>query len=127
MDDKDNNKREFIRKLFLFPSGRKEWCVSSDMGSLSFWATEYPEGHEQFGESHYGGIEIHYNEKSVPKYMSNRQPDHLDCHANGGKCWHDGSSLQASEYWIPDVMPLGDEYIWEKLEQEYKERFKTND
>lgn len=109
----------FIRKYFEYPSGRKEWCVTGEFGSLSFWFTAYPDNYEfSDGMPGYGGVETHYNEKSKPEYLSDGG-EHLDCICNGGKCWHDGASLWASEYWIPYVLPYGDKYIWEKLEYNY--------
>lgn len=48
---------------------------------------------------------------------------------NAGKCWHDGTSLWASEYWIPYVLPRGDKIIWETIEFNYnlKNRDENNE
>lgn len=109
---------KFIRKYFEWPDGRKEWCVTGEFGSLSFWFTEYPKDYElAHGELGYGGVETHYNEKSKPEYLQGNGRD--DCMCNVGKCWHDGTSLWASEYWIPHVLPRGDKFIWETLEFNY--------
>lgn len=114
---------KLTRKKFWSPDGRIEWCVTGEYGSLSFWAIAVrPESITSFGETHYGGVESHYNEKSKPSYKG--EPDRHDCAQNGGKCWHDGTSLWASEYWIPRVMPLGDEHIFSTLESYYDERMK---
>lgn len=46
-----------------------------------------------------GGIEYHY--RQPPDYMAKYPPSHKTCSFTGANCWHDGSSLQASEQWIP--------------------------
>lgn len=105
---------KFTRKKFWYPGGRIEWAVSSEYGSLSFWADPTSVG----GDNYYGGVESHYNEKSKPEYRTD--PDHVECQINGGKCWHDGTSLWASEYWIPHILPKGDDYIFARLEEFYE-------
>jgi len=111
--------KKFIRKYFEYPEGRREWCVTGEFGRLSFWFTPYPEGYEfAHGECGYGGVETHYNEKSKPDYLDENS-SHNDCMCNAGKCWHDGTSLWAFEYWIPYVLPMGDKYIWQTLEYNY--------
>ena len=44
-----------------------------------------------------GGIEYH---RGTPK-VGDRAPDHDNCWLIRRPCWHDGSSLQVEEYWIP--------------------------
>jgi len=44
-----------------------------------------------------GGVEAH--RKSPPDYSE--PPSHADCWLTGGLCWHDGTSLWATEHWIP--------------------------
>ena len=47
-----------------------------------------------------GGVECHY--RKPPAYMADQAPSHETCHAfDGNACWHDGTGLWASEYWIP--------------------------
>jgi hypothetical protein len=109
----------FIRKYFEFPSGRREWAVTGEFGSLSFWCSPTQEDTSGFFDGEfYGGVETHYNEQSKPAYLDDKSK-HNDCHVNGGECWHDGTSLWASEYWIPSVLPRGDKCIWETLEYNY--------
>jgi len=50
-------------------------------------------------ERYTGGIEMHY--RSPPAYKEGEPPSHDDCFLLHQPCWHDGSSLQASEFWIP--------------------------
>ena len=111
---------QFIRKKFVFPSGRAEWCVSSELGSVSFWVSEHCELlKERFTDEFYGGVEYHYTEKTKPPYMDEAYR-HEDCVCNGGVCFHEGTSLWASEHWIPIILPLGDDAIWSELEQNYE-------
>jgi hypothetical protein len=117
------NEVKFTRKKFIFPDGRVDWCVSCTHGSISFWFVELSDDKKlSYGEKGYGGVEVHYNEKSKPEYLSEGSY-HEQCLQNNGKCWHDGSSLWAIEYWIPYVMPKGDDSIWRKLESTALERF----
>lgn len=114
---------KFTRKKFIFPDGRTDWCVTCSHGSISFWYAECSEESKMiFGDKGYGGVETHYNEKSKPDYLGVGS-FHEQCMQNNGKCWHDGTSLWASEYWIPYVMPNGDEAIWRKLENTALEIF----
>lgn len=107
---------KFTNKKFINPDGRIEWAVTCEFGSLSFWATPVrAESIAVYGDTHYGGVETHYNEKSKPDYLGDGSY-HDDCMSNGGKCWHDGTSLWAIEYWIPNVMPMGDDAIWKGLQ-----------
>lgn len=106
------------RKYFESPDGRREWAVTGEGGSLSFWCSPVREQSRiTYGADYYGGVETHYNELTKPDYLQGNGRD--DCSINSGKCWHDGTSLWASEYWIPYVLPLGDQHIWETLEFNY--------
>lgn len=106
-----------VRKYFEYPDERREWAVSGDSGSVSFWVCPKV----ALGEEYYGGVEYHYNGRSKPDYLG-KEPSRDNCHLNQGKCWHDGASLWASEYWIPYILPSGEKAIWQRLEQEYDER-----
>lgn len=61
-------------------------------GAIHFHVTEAKNG------EFYGGIEEHH--RTCPTY-SDRPPSHTNCRLLGGPCWHDGSSLYASEVLIP--------------------------
>jgi hypothetical protein len=67
-----------------------------------------------------GGLEIHY--RNCPSYQ-NGGPHFGDCYLLNAPCWHDGSSLWAMEYWCPNFKEFGKEWLWNKLEQHYKEIF----
>lgn len=75
-----------------------------------------------------GGVEIH--SRTRPRWCDeDQQPDHQACRVLGGPCWHDGSSLAASEFrefWHGD-----DESVWTMLEswarREDEERKESSD
>ena len=70
------------------------------------------------GAYHVGGVEYHMAQ--APDYMDERTPSHDECWALDGRpCWHDGTSLYASEVVIPLYQRGGDDAIWPFLEREY--------
>lgn len=111
--------KNFRRHKHWYSDGRVEWAVTGIYGTLSFHVTTYLLGEEV---RRWGGVEAHYNETSRPSYMANKPPDYTDCHMNGGRCWHEGTSLWADEYWIPKVLHRGDEAIFEELEKHYENK-----
>lgn len=96
------------------------------------WSFRGPEGGVTFHASTtngYGttcGLEFHvaswssFRDKESP-------PDHVNCEIVGGPCWHDGTSLYATENLWPIIEPLLDEGdhdgIFRILEREYERRF----
>lgn len=72
---------------------------------------------------HYGGIEIHY--RSPPDYMADSPPSHDCCPYIKCPCWHDGSSLQCTEKWIPFWVrdPNNHERMFAAIEAEMISRF----
>lgn len=108
------------RKLSICEN-RKEWSISGEHGSIAFWVIKNdPDVQRMLGELYTGGVETHY--RKAPEYMDERKPSQEICHLNHGPCWHDGTSLWAREYWIPYILPQGDEAIWQRLEQAYLDR-----
>jgi hypothetical protein len=75
----------------------------------------------KYGDRYSGGIEIHY--RVPPDYMRDQAPM-AKCWLLGGPCWHDGSSLQATEHWIPMwlVDPHNHERIFGELQTELMDR-----
>ena len=116
---------ELVRKYELSEDGkRREWSVIGPYGALSFWCEETtPESRKVLGEEYYGGVENHYNAVAKPEYL-NDASHRADCHLVEGGCWHAGTSLWASERWIPYVLPYGNECIFAELEHYYEDRMK---
>lgn len=45
-----------------------------------------------------------------------------NCHVLGGKCYYDGSGLQADE-WLKEFLEGGTDWLWPKLEERYYLQF----
>ena len=76
------------------------WSLLGARGGLHLWITDHGEEHERkCGNRYLGGIEIHY--RRPPEYMRDQPPSQDECWLLCAPCWHDGSSLQAMERWIP--------------------------
>ena len=76
------------------------WSLVGARGGVHLHITDYGEDHErQYGDRYQGGIEIHY--RTPPDYMRDEPPSHDECWLLHTPCWHDGSSPQVSERWIP--------------------------
>lgn len=71
------------------------------------------------------GLEFHHSART--RYRCDEAPDHITCPVIGEPCWHDGTSLYASETIWPMVEPMlkhGDhERVFRLLEEEYDRRF----
>lgn len=58
----------------------------------------------------------------VPMYQG-QEPMGRDCElVEGGKCFYDGSGLRADE-WVPLFVAGGTDWLWPKLEEEYRAFF----
>jgi hypothetical protein len=66
-------------------------------GAIHFHVTE-PSGEIAAFSEPLGGLE--YHRRTCPD-GENRPPSHHNCPLLGGICWHDGTSLYASEVLIP--------------------------
>lgn len=95
------------------------FAVVGPLGAVHFWCE--PSTMEDFGRRHYGGVEWHFREQ--PSW-GKPDPDHEDCWLLKGPCWHDGSSLLASETYIPmyEACESYDDYapLWGMLRNAYK-------
>lgn len=103
-----------------FGSARHCWELVGPMGGVHFHVSIT----EGYGPS--AGLEFHHAASSG--YRCDEAPDHINCPVIGQPCWHDGTSLYASETLWPMIEPMlrsGDhETIFRVLEGEYDERFK---
>ena len=67
------------------------------------------------------GWDVGYHSKS-PMYEG-QSPMGTECqHTDGEPCYYDGSGLRGDE-WFSEFLEKGDEHIWQKLEQEYRDVF----
>ena len=92
------------------------WSLVGPLGGLHLSIREY-------GREPSGGIEIHY--RFPPDYMAEKPPHHDRCWLLGCPCWTDGSSLEATEYWIPlwQADPHNHKRMFEQLEGDVESRF----
>jgi hypothetical protein len=106
-----------FRRYTMEDHYEKRWIICGPSGAVDFhvshaWvALDFPCS---------GGIETHY--RQPPAYMKDDDPSHDHCWILGGKCWHDGSSLYASEVLIPILERDGEFGVWAQLEREYMHR-----
>lgn len=89
---------------------RHQWELRSAHGGITFWAMD-------ISVSPTCGLELHsiYQQGENP-------PDHINCPVTGGRCWHDGTSMYATDALWPLIEPYlkdGDhETIFRILERE---------
>ena len=81
--------------------GGIEHCYSivCRQGAIHFHVTEYLEDGFMKGHEPSGGLEMHY--RTPPDYMADQAPSDDRCPFIHQPCWHDGTSLYASETLIP--------------------------
>ena len=104
-------------KPFNFP--RHTWSVVGPMGAVHYHVTLT----EGYGPS--AGLEFHHTRSTG--YRCDEAPDHLKCEFTGEPCWHDGTSLYASETLWPQIQSClysgNHEAVFALLEWEYDRRF----
>ena len=120
-------KYEYTRR---FGQGEHTWSAVGAKGAVHLHVTDYGQDHDTryMPDRYSGGIEIHY--RYPPEYMAKKAPDHDRCCLLNAPCWHDGSSLQASERWIPhwqEFQGAPDEHdrMFALLEVEMDSRFES--
>ena len=96
----DTHWRPKYELTFLGGKPRHTYSVVGAPGGVHLHITDYgDEWVEEYGYRYSGGIEIHY--RQPPEYMRDDAPSHDNCWLLNAPCWHDGSSLQVTEYWAP--------------------------
>jgi hypothetical protein len=102
-----------------FGSPRHHWELVGPEGGIHFHVS-LTKGYDPSC-----GLEFHHAARAG--YRRDEAPDHINCPLIGEPCWHDGTSLYASETIWPMVEPMlrsGDhEAIFRTLEHEYSRRF----
>lgn len=104
-----------------FTSVRHNWSLRGPRGGINFHVSIRDKG--DWDPS--CGLEFH---RDFDPYGGKRAADYKDCWLTGGKCWHDGTSLYASEHvwpYVKDCLRTGDhEAVFRFLEGEYNSHFK---
>lgn len=103
-----------------FTSTRHHWEVRSQHGGVHFHV-QIMDDRSSFPDPSCG-LELH----SVTPF-DDSAPHHLDCPVTGGRCWHEGTSLYASEHLWPMVklyLEDGDhQAVFRMLESEHDRFF----
>ncbi len=78
------------------------------------------------------GLEYHHSILyQAREHIFDRPPDHVDCKITGGACWHDGTSLYATESLWPAIksyLGTGDhKKIFDILDCESGNHFRKDD
>lgn len=106
-----------------FSHVNERWTLLTPTGAIDFHVTHV----EKYGPS--CGLEFHHTEAA--KYRPKEAPDHIDCPLTGGRCWHDGTSLYATETLWPHIQPYSKsgehEQVFKILECEAEKHFKLGD
>lgn len=96
----------------------KRWIVVGKHGAIDFHcAHANSDSSRRYGRM--GGVEYHHRRPA--SYMRADYgcvDDH--CWVLSGKCYYDGTSLWASEHWIPLLESCGEAAIWRELEITYR-------
>jgi hypothetical protein len=93
------------REFSTWGSVNTSFIVVGDVGALSLHIGEHGNGFNPTA-----GLETH------SRYSTGSAPDHDRCHVLGGApCWHDGTSLYASEHWLPMFGKISDEEMLRQL------------
>lgn len=104
-----------------FGNVKHTWEFVGPVGAVTFHVTML--------EDKYGGASagLEFHHRFPPKYMAGNAPSQLACRLTGGWCWHDGTSLYATESVWPRVkgyLARADhEAIFKVLEGEATEHF----
>jgi len=98
---------------------RHIWTCIGPLGALHLHISEYSEKDHEAS----GGIEVHY--RHPPDYMQDKAPSQDECWLLKCPCWHDGSSMAASDRWIPlwQGAPNDHDGIFRALRSEVASRF----
>lgn len=105
------------------------WSALTDVAGIHLHITDLGAEYEDkyAGLRYSGGIEIH--RRAPPDYQQGEPPTHDDCWLLKAPCWHDGSSLQATEFWIPRWLdaPHDHERMFGMLNRDLEERLAPKD
>lgn len=116
--------RRTVVHVYDGPSVEIRMQVIGPDGGCEFWFTCRNEEERRYGKGAItsGGFECHFKDGSRPDYLKDT-PRHRDnCTVTGGDCWHDGTSLWASEHWLPGMTRGGEAWVWPELERAYHDK-----
>lgn len=107
----------------LFGSAKHYWQIVGPVGAVHFHASVSID--RKYETS--CGLEFHHSARAG--MYKTEAPHHLSCPVLGEPCWHDGTSLYATESLWPTIerwLKTGDhESVFRLLEREYCGRFES--
>lgn len=109
-----------FRRIRVEDSYETHWILVGPQGAVDFHCTNLDRirvgsGMHDLWRS--GGVEYHH--RAVPDYMTRKEASHEHCWILEGPCWYAGTSLWASEHWIPLLERDGEDGIWSELTTTY--------
>lgn len=115
---RDEHQTDKLVRLTREDDYEKRWIVVGKHGAVDFHCTHSgSETSRKYGRV--GGVEYHHRRPT--SYMgADYSCTDEHCYVLGGKCWFDGTSLWASEHWIPMFEACGEDWIWRELEATYR-------
>lgn len=113
--------RCWYRYEIQFGNPRHLWACIGPRGCVHLYVVDM--GEKSDYDRYSGGFEIHH--RQPPEYMKNEAPSHDECFFLKQPCWHDGSTLYATETLIPywQIDPNDHDRMFACLEREYVKRF----
>ena len=112
-----------ITFVLIGPKGAVQWAISTGwyVKSAREHLKNFPLSWEERTMKKIWGTDLGYHAHD-PQYEDQYSRD--DCHLLGGKCYYDGSSLNA-ELLEEGFLEKGEDYVWEKLEGYYNHTFEN--
>jgi hypothetical protein len=78
-----------------YGSVNHDWSFVGPLGAINF--------HVSITEGYSPSCGLEFHHTPLAQYRPDDAPDHINCPLTGGPCWHDGTSLYASETVWPAV------------------------
>lgn len=108
-----------------FGSGRHVWQVVGPVGAVHFHASM------PVGQMHEAACGLEFHHTRASGVHPDEAPHFTRCEITGEPCWHDGTSLYASETLWPKIKPClesgNHDAVFTLLEAEYESRFERTD
>lgn len=128
MSEFRNHKYEWSQP---FTSTSHQWSFRGPLGGVSFSASLMP-ADSPYNSGPSCGLEFHHSARAahINGAVTSEAPSHAPCWLLGEPCWHDGTSLYASEHcwpYIESYLRTGDHpAIFRFLEGEYRRHFQRS-
>ena len=110
-----------IHFVLIGPLGATQFVVGTNWYLPEVWENDRPEWPVTIkNEYPLTGWDVGCHARK-PQYEG-QDVTQQDCEFIGGPCYYDGSSRRA-DTWIPHFVAGGTDWLWKKLEEDYREQF----